>query len=318
MGLEEEFRMFEFGVFLRQTDLMAVFQQTLLHGLFQPIGQALDVTQDVQVVSHRQLDGSSRRRRAKISHQIGDRRIGFVSDAGDDRSPKRKHCERDLLVVEGPKIFDGASPSGQDDHITTQLVGFLQSSDDLRGCVRTLDKAFQNGQSCHRPPEMEGFEDVLKRSGLLARDDGEVLGIHRQRLFPTVIEATLLIQFALESFVTDIEVADTGILHAENAALQGTLDWIDRDGSPNQHRVPFLGHEIDLFGVALKHDAGDLGTLVFKREVPMPAAMRGEVGDFPFQIKSPERIIEFQGRLNGLDEGADGIDRISHDGRVRR
>ena len=74
-------------------------------------------------------DELGRRRRrgcAPIGRQIGDRRVGLVSDPRDHRQPGRSDRTRHRLGVEGHQVFERAAATNQQDHAGTgHLVGPL-------------------------------------------------------------------------------------------------------------------------------------------------------------------------------------------------
>ena len=62
-----------------------------------------------------ELRGRRRRRRAQVGHEVRDREIGFVADAGNDRHRRCGDRAGQHFFVERPQIFERAA-AARDDH----------------------------------------------------------------------------------------------------------------------------------------------------------------------------------------------------------
>src|SRR2546423_7519267 len=84
-----------------------------------------------------QLRRSGRRRCANIGNEIDDRKIRFVSDAGNDRDGARGNRARERLLVVSPQVFDAAAAAAYDQNIAlgTRACSTDRVSDSYAGAI---------------------------------------------------------------------------------------------------------------------------------------------------------------------------------------
>ena len=103
---------------------------THLHSHLQAALIALQPGQNFPHIRDRQLRCRGGSRSPEIRDKIRDRRVGFMSDRGDDRRPAVEHRLRDLPLIERPEILDGASAAADDDAVGPHPVQRPDSPDD--------------------------------------------------------------------------------------------------------------------------------------------------------------------------------------------
>src|SRR3989344_4319152 len=74
-------------------------------------------SQEVCLFGNGDLRGSGRSGGAYVCDEIGDREIGFMADGRDDRYGGFEDGFCDDLFIEGPKIFNAASSTADDQYI---------------------------------------------------------------------------------------------------------------------------------------------------------------------------------------------------------
>ena len=74
--------------------------------------------QELGTIRHDPLRRTGRRRRPLVGNEIGDREIGFVADAADDRDRAGGDRARHAFVVERPQVFERAAAAREDQHVT--------------------------------------------------------------------------------------------------------------------------------------------------------------------------------------------------------
>src|SRR5580700_10670755 len=68
-------------------------------------------------IGNYQLCGAGRGWRAQVSHEIRDREVDLVADAGHDWNRAAEYRARHALVVEGPQILERAAAARDNQHI---------------------------------------------------------------------------------------------------------------------------------------------------------------------------------------------------------
>ncbi len=90
---------------------------------------------------HGQLCGRRRGRGPDISHEIGNGKIGFMSNAGNHGNTGTKHCPGHLFGVERSQVFQGTTPPGQEDDIRLcPLIDGFNCIYNLRDSRISLDR----------------------------------------------------------------------------------------------------------------------------------------------------------------------------------
>ena len=87
------------------------------HLLHEVAKMGLDVTLELLPRSHHDFRRGRRRRGAQISHEIGDRKIGLMPDARNDRNFRCGDCAGQALLVERPEVLKRPAPAREDQNL---------------------------------------------------------------------------------------------------------------------------------------------------------------------------------------------------------
>ena len=99
------------------TQLVANVAHAREHDVADAIDGVIDVRANLHLRANHDLRCRRRRRRAKVGDEIGDRRVGLMSDAGDRRDRAVRHGAGDDFFVERPQIFERSSAATDQDDV---------------------------------------------------------------------------------------------------------------------------------------------------------------------------------------------------------
>ena len=244
--------------------------------------------EDVGPVGRGRLRGGGRRGRAVIGHEIAQRDVGLVSDRGDHRHGRARHRAGDALGIEGPQVLPrAAAPADDGDvEILDPAEQRERLADRLLGAValhsRRDDEHLGKGPAAPRDRE-----DVLERSAVRARHDGDALRVQRQRALARRIEQPILRERRprpLEGELPQAPALGRQQLNHREAQLPLLLPHRGPAEDEDLHAVRRRRRETAV--VLLKHHAADLGRAVAEREIPVAALPRLEPADL---APHPER-----------------------------
>lgn len=87
-----------------------------------------------------QLGGGAGGRGAEVGNEVGNGEINFVADGGDCRDAGPGEGAGDDFFVEGPEVFEGAAPAGDDDDVDeVEGVELVDGGGNLGGGTVALD-----------------------------------------------------------------------------------------------------------------------------------------------------------------------------------
>ncbi len=96
---------------------LAGLQELEARGAFQAMRLRCEMLGDLVLGLGDELGCGGGRGRAQVGDKVRDGEVGFVSDRGNDGQPRRSNGARDLLAVEGGKIFKRTAAAGEHDEV---------------------------------------------------------------------------------------------------------------------------------------------------------------------------------------------------------
>ena len=173
-----------------------------------------------------------------VGHKIHNGEIGLVPDPGDDGNRSRGHHAGHPLIIESPQVFDGTTPSGQEDHINIlALINPVKGLNDGGWGIRTLDQAGDKEHIGQRPTGAQHAQDIAQRRTCGRGDDSNAPGQKRQRPFAGFFEQTFGLELAFERFEAAVQFPHTpGRFHGSDDKLQHSPGSV-------KIQVP-LGHDL--------------------------------------------------------------------------
>src|SRR5881394_3927811 len=127
---------------------------------------------------------------ALVGHEIGDRKICFVADRGNNWDRRSAYRPRDRLFVKGPKIFDRATTPADDDYIDgsiklavaqcalMMLVEKTNCAHDLMRCSFALHARARDQNVDRASATRDDVENVPQRRPVRRGDDADTPGKH--------------------------------------------------------------------------------------------------------------------------------------------
>jgi hypothetical protein len=221
------------------------------------------------------------RRRPLIGGKVGNREVGFVTDAADHRQRTGADRPRHGLVVECPEVFDAAATAADDQHFAfPTLAGIANGFGDLRG--RPCHPAPASGRGrCHLAgAASERAQDVAQRRRLQRGDDADAAWKRRQGALAALSNSPSRRAF-LEAKELFVEVADAGPTRRFDVELEIPACLVERDQHARLDVLAILQSPAEQLRAAAEHDAAHLRGAVLERKVDMPGSRMAEVGDSP-------------------------------------
>lgn len=182
----------------------------------------------------RKFGGGSRRGGAPVGDQIGNREVGFMTDAGDHRQRAGGNGARQVLVVERPQIFDAATAAGDDQHLAfVAQCGSAQRIGDRRRRALALHRYRMDEHRNMRRTAHQRGQQVAQCRRLQGRDDADAARIARRRALAGIVEQPFGQQFFLEPGEGLEQCAQTGAPHALDIELKIAARFVQCDQGTN-------------------------------------------------------------------------------------
>ncbi|MDR8939456.1 hypothetical protein FEP67_04374 [Burkholderia multivorans] len=273
----------------------------LLRALLEPARQCAgkrpfalgQFAQQQRALGARELGRAGRRRRAHVGREIGDREIGFVPDAADDRQFARRNRARERFVVERPQIFDRAAAATDEQHVDlAPRVRRLHGGDELLRRARTLYGRRIHDHRDMRRATRERGQHVAQRGGLQRRDDADCARVRGQRPLALGREQPFGLELRLQPQERLVEPPLSGAPHGLDIQLHLAARLVHRDDRAHFDAVAFARHEFRVLRAAAEHHAAHLRLLILDREIPVAARRAREVRYFARDPQQRERAFE--------------------------
>src|SRR5207245_8712112 len=283
-----------------QTAALGVQAQALAASLEPPPHRAdqavVEVAQGVDdglLLPHDELGGGRRRRRAQVRHEVGDREVDLVADAGDHRGLRGDDRARDDLLVEGPEVLERAAAPADDDHVdVAERVQVGDAVGDLAGGALTLDPDGPDDDVKVAEAAADDAQHVADGGAGRRGDDADLPRKLRERPLAPGVEEALGLEPRLELLDGDLERAEPLRLHELDDHLVFPAGGVDLEAPERQHVQAVLGLEADAAqAVPEEHDA-DLGLVVFEREVRVAGAGDTEIADLALDPERHDLLLE--------------------------
>ena len=138
------------------------------------------------------LGGVGGRRGPHVGHQVEQRRVGLVTDRGDDRLPGAGDRPHQGLVAEGQQVLDRAASTRHDDHVDLGVaVEAGEGIDHVVRRARALHRGVRRREGDARPAPAGVLHDVALGGGALGRDQTDAARKEGQRLLQLEREQAL-------------------------------------------------------------------------------------------------------------------------------
>lgn len=242
---------------------------------------------------------------ADVGDPIGDGKIGFVADGGEDGDARFKDRLGDDLFVEGPKVFDAASASADDED-----VGELVAVEVVDGLGNFLCRPFSlhfNGvEDDVRAGESscQNVQDILDDGTCGAGDDTDAAGEAGQGLFFSRVEPAARVEGFFELVEFEEQFAHPDKLEFADDELVLAAGGVEADFPGGDDLVSLFGQAREVGGAAFEEDGGDLGGGVFQGKIEVAGSLKFEIADFSADGDASEG--GFEDRLDFRGQFGDG------------
>ncbi len=253
------------------------------NGVVQTFVQVRQLAQPGQARRRAQLSSGAGRGCAQVGDEIGQGEIGFVSDTAHHRHRRLGQGTHQLLVVEGPQIFQRTAAAHQQQHLglallRKSLVGQPQGRAQFGRRLRALHGAGINvyRQVRHTPAQRAGH---VAQGGRAQRSHhADAARLRRQRSFARGIEQTFGLEPGFEAQKLLEPHALPGRLQALDDQLQFAARTVDVELAARLHQLAVARDEGELIGSAAKQRAAQLHAIVLEQKITMPADGAGKTG----------------------------------------
>ena len=243
-------------------------------------GMGRDLREPFGAWPGRHLGGGRRRRRPEVCGKIGNRHIGLVSDAADDRHRRSDDGTRDRFVIEGPQILYAPASAAHQEHLalaTLASQGNRRRDPFTRTC--SLYRGRIDDHAAMRRAPLQGAQDIVQGGRLRTGDDADAGRECRHLTFCQRIEQSFGGQLRFQFQECLVQVADASPANRFNPELVIAARRIQRHQCAYLDLVTFARQEVRVLGAAAEHDRTDLRRIVLEREIPVARCRLGEIGD---------------------------------------
>src|SRR5207248_4162072 len=244
--------------------------------------------------------------------EIGDGEVGFVADAGDYGNLRIGNRAGDDFFVEGPQVFEGASPAGENQHVHELFcIEELQRFDDfLRGAF-ALHAHGKHGEIDVGKTAREDAHDVADGSTARRSDEADTAGKQRQRLLARRIEETFPFEALFQLVEGELKRAEADRLDFLDVNLIFAALFVDADGATHGDLQAVFGAELDAALLLFEENAFNLRAVVFQGEIDVAGLRFAAVGDFALDEDvgeiAGEEIADASGELADGQDLASGL-----------
>ena len=212
-----------------------------------------------------------------------------MAHARNDGHPGLDHRVGQILVIEGPQILQGPTTPHHQHHVyAPHFLDGLQRLNQGWGRAHALNLGWGNHHRYVGHPALQGGDHIMQGRSTQGSHHTNGPGHGHQRALARFIKHAQERQFALELQEFFVPNALAGGLQGINHQLQVASPLIDRNFGPGLHHDPVVQVKVDQHGGAAKHGATQLRTLILEREIAMPTAGTGEVGDLALHFNRIE------------------------------
>ncbi len=221
-----------------------------------------------------------------------------MANAADDGYRRGDDRARQRLIVEGPQILERAAAARQNEHIALGApAGCANGRGDFRGRRRALhghriDQHRNRGKS-----PRQHMQDVANRGAGGGGDHADSLRDHGQRALALRRKQSFRREFCRQFLELTLKSAEPGIFHVIDDQLIFAARLIEPDARAHQHLLAIPRREGTQHISLPEHAAAYLRGRVFQREIPMPGAGLGKVGDLRLEPKAAETALQQHSHL---------------------
>ena len=248
---------------------------------------ALERTEGAQVfraVRHAAFRRARGRRCALIRDEVGDRDVGLVAHAADDRNAASVDRARDGFLVERHQVFERAAAPGQDQHVALATCSReLQRLHDFARCRLALHRNGVDQDRHGREAALQDVQDVAQRSAGRRRNHADATGQGGQRLFLCGLEQALGQQLAFEFLEPATQRAFASLLEVIDDDLELATGLVEAHATSCEHPGAVLDREAHQHAAVAEHRAANLGRFVLQREIPVARGGARQVRDLAFE-----------------------------------
>ena len=257
-----------------------------LHALAQPQKAAQSLFPSIWPGQGGQLGRRRGSGGAHIGTEIGNGEIGFMSDADHDRDRALYDGVRQLRVIEGPEVVDGAAATHQQDGVKhwqahgVGCPGLLCGNKDIqslqcgRQCGRSAHALHRRRNQQYRyvwNAAAQSCGHVVQCSGSQGSDQSQATGKGGECALACRIKQTLRFEFSLDAQIRFIQFALSRAAQAFHHQLQIATRFIDGQTPQGFDPVAFAGLPAEQTGCTAEHDAAQLALCILEGEIAMPA-----------------------------------------------
>ncbi len=277
--------------------------------LQEPSPYVREMRQKFSSIGHHQFGGGRRGGGTKVGHEVGNGEVPLVSDGGDDGLLGGEYGPSHLLVVEGPKFLDGASPSGDDyDLHPLDAVGdFDGPNDGGRGLLALHQRGHHHDVGGRKPSSDDGNQVPHRRTHGRG-DQRNLLGIPRERPLPRLVEKPLRLQLPLQLLELQPQNSRPQGQEGGDVKLVTAPLLEDGDVSSGQNLHPITRLESQLRRPLPPHHAVNHRLLVLEREVEVSRSVALIVGNFSPHPNVLKQWVALQEVFDVAGEFGDGED----------
>ena len=212
-----------------------------------------------------------------------------MSHGGDHRDLRGVDGPGHPLVIEGPQVLHGPAAPAGDEHVAQlPAVGVPDGAHDLRWGLRPLDPHRQQQHLGDGIAPAQNADHIVDRRPGAAGNDGDALGVQRQRLLVSRVKQPLLLELLLQLLKGHIQVPYPVRRQLGAVQLICTVPGKHADPAEYHGLHAVFRPEPQLHGAGLEHDAPQGALSVLQGEVVVAGGIDLVVGQLAPDVKSGE------------------------------
>lgn len=270
-------------------------------------GQAMELELQVLLAPDHEFGGGGWCGGAQVGHKVGNGKINFMADGGNDGDGGMKDGPGDDFLIKGPEVFDGAAPPGEDDDIHLgHGIEVLDGGDDFCCGALTLDSDRVEHHLDIGKPAVQNLEEIPNGGAAGRRNHCQAAGEKREGALEMGIEEAFggqaIFQF-LKGLGQGPQPQRFQIISEKLIFAPGFVDG----ELPPADDLEGIRRLLSQFSeITAEHDNPHLTLFVFKGKITMAGMRIPEVRDFPADPN--QRELVFQMVFDQSGQVGNGVD----------
>ena len=199
-----------------------------------------------------------------------------MTDRADGWQRALRYCPRHGFFIKTPEIFQGATPTPNNQNIGNAMAGSpVNGANDVGRSGFPLDRRGVEGDRYGRAPPREHRENVVDSCAGGRGDHPYMPGRCRQRFLAGCIKQPFVLQFTFQFLESLLQCPQAGRLDVLHNNLEVAPVLIERDLATDTHLFAFFRDLLNTLIEAPEHGAADLALAILEGKIPVAGGRAG-------------------------------------------